>query len=214
MELDVDILLSLYLQRKDEIQKRIKEFKETMKGSDEMIFTELCFCLCTPQSKALVCWERISNLMKNGLLYVGSENEIMRFLRGIRFKRRKARRIVDARKFFTQSDRLSIKEKLATFKNPFKLREWLVKNVNGLGMKEASHFLRNIGLGLELAILDRHILKNLRMLGIIENIPNNLSKRRYEEIEGKMKAFSEKINIPLAELDLLLWSIETGIVFK
>jgi len=43
--------------------------------------------------------------------------------------------------------------------------EWLVKNLTGLGYKEAGHFLRNIGSG-KIAILDRHILRNLHALAL------------------------------------------------
>jgi len=109
--------------------------------------------------------------------------------------------------------KLGLKKKIEKF-NAAAARDWLVRNVKGLGYKEASHFLRNIGLGKELAILDVHILKNLKELGVIENIPSSLTKKRYLEIEDKMRKFSRRTKIPLAELDLLLWSLETGFVFK
>lgn len=212
--LNIDFLLDLYGFRRDEIRDRIEEFKANAGSSEQRIFAELCFCLCTPQSKATICWKAISALMKSGLLYKGSEAEIVSFLTGIRFNRRKASYIVGARRFFSRDSNLVLKENLKAFTDVFELREWLVKNVEGLGMKEASHFLRNIGLGLNLAILDRHILKNLRRLGIIDEIPTSLTKRKYEKIENKMKHQAQKIGIPMAELDLLLWSIETDIVFK
>jgi len=81
-------------------------------------------------------------------------------------------------------------------------------------MKEASHFLRNIGLGKDLAILDRHILKNLKEYGVINEIPKSITKKVYIAIEDKMREFSKRINIPMDELDLLFWSKETGIIFK
>lgn len=93
-------------------------------------------------------------------------------------------------------------------------RGWLAQNVTGMGYKEASHFLRNIGLGEDLAILDRHVLKNLRLLGVIEEIPSSLSKSRYFEIEKSMKEFAEEINVPMGRLDLVLWYKETGEIFK
>lgn len=95
-----------------------------------------------------------------------------------------------------------------------KLRDWLAKNVKSIGYKETTHFIRNIGLGKNLAILDRHILKNLKKHEVIEKIPRSLTKKRYLEIENEMKRFSKKIKIPLAELDLLFWSKETGKIFK
>jgi N-glycosylase/DNA lyase len=86
--------------------------------------------------------------------------------------------------------------------------------VLGLGYKEASHFLRNIGLGEDLAILDRHILKNLMLLGVIREVPTSLSRKTYLEIERKMTAFSKEAGIPMSKLDLLLWYKEAGEVFK
>ena len=213
-DLNVEDLLSLYEERREEINRRIEEFKDFMNRSDEEVFAELCFCLCTPQSKAVLCWNAVSRLMENHLLYDGSPEEITPYLKGVRFRRKKASYIVLARRLFKEGNRLKIKDRILTFNDPSRIREWLVKNVKGLGMKEASHFLRNVGLGLNLAVLDRHILKNLKRLGVIDDVPKTLPKRTYEKIERYMKVFSKKIGIPMAELDLLLWSLETGHIFK
>jgi len=214
MAKDLEQLLQSYEKRKDEIKKRLQEFKQVMKESEERIFAELAFCICTPQSKATVCWNSISSLVKNKFLYVGTEKEIRPFLNPIRFADNKAKHIISARNFFSENGRLKIKEKLSQFENSSQLREWLVKNVMGLGMKEASHFMRNIGLFEDIAILDRHILKNLIEYDVISEIPKTLTVKIYLEIEQKMKEFAEKIKIPFTELDLLFWSKETGHVFK
>ena len=87
-------------------------------------------------------------------------------------------------------------------------------NVKGLGYKEASHFLRNIGRGKNLAILDVHILRNLKRCGVIRKIPATLTKKTYLDTEERMRKLAANINIPLEELDLLFWSLETGFVFK
>jgi N-glycosylase/DNA lyase len=83
-----------------------------------------------------------------------------------------------------------------------------------MGYKEASHFLRNIGMGEDLAILDRHILKNLKILGVISEIPVSLTRNKYLEIEIKMRDFAENVKIPMSHLDLLLWYKETKEIFK
>ncbi|MDI6798743.1 MAG: N-glycosylase/DNA lyase [Candidatus Aenigmarchaeota archaeon] len=176
------------------------------------MFTELAFCICTPQSKAVTCWKAISSLIKNGLLFKGSAEQIRPFL-NVRFGYKKASYIVEARKFFTEDGKLKIKKKIQEIKNAFELREWLVENVKGFGLKEASHFLRNIGFE-GLAILDRHVLKKLKEYGVIKEIPKSLTKRNYLEIENEMKKFSKRLKIPIEELDLLLWSGETGRIFK
>jgi N-glycosylase/DNA lyase len=83
-----------------------------------------------------------------------------------------------------------------------------------MGYKEAGHFLRNIGKSdNKIAILDRHILRNLKELGVIKS-EELKGKDSYFEVERKFIDFSDKIGIPIDELDLLFWSRENGEVFK
>lgn len=194
---------------KNKIIKRLNEFKKVLKeSSDEDIFAELTFCILTPQSKAKVCWAAVENLKNKKLLFDGNKSQIIKELKGIRFKNKKANYIICARKKYEKV------KKIIFCNNPYDVREYLVKNIKGIGWKEASHFLRNIGLGDNLAILDRHILKNLKELNIINDIPEYLSKKVYLKIEEKMNMFAKKINIPISHLDLLLWCKETGEMFK
>jgi N-glycosylase/DNA lyase len=95
-----------------------------------------------------------------------------------------------------------------------KCREFLVKEINGYGMKEASHFLRNVGFFEDISILDRHILRNLQKHKVINEIPKTITKKNYIEIENKMKEFCKKQNLKMEELDLIFWSNETGEVLK
>ena len=207
-------LILEYNNRKGEIRKRLEEFRLVGKRRDEEIFQELCFCLLTANANALRCDEAIRDLRDRSLLLRGSADSLKPRLKGrVRFHNKKASFIIEARKRFKQGGCLDIKNTIDE-KNPLAARDWLVDNIKGLGCKEASHFLRNIGLGKELAILDRHILKNLAYYGVIDKVPASLTKKTYMEIEEKMRSFAIRIKIPLAELDLLFWSIETGFVFK
>lgn len=200
-KIDLKELLSSYKKRKREIKKRLGEFKKLQEAGKKKLFAELCFCLCTPQSKAVNCNKAVRRLQASGALIDGCQREIARHLKGlVRFHNNKAKYIVRAREKF--------------FKNFALTREWLVENIKGLGMKEASHFLRNIGLGSDLAIIDRHILTNLSKYGAINNIPKHISNKQYLAIESDMRRFSKEVGIPLAELDLLFWSNQTGHVFK
>lgn len=212
--MSLDELVSRYNLKKDDLKKRLDEFKVVGQQDDPRVFAELAFCLCTPQSRAVNCWKAVEALTRNNLLYTGSNVQIKPFLNAVRFNENKSNYIVQAREMFTNGNGISIKEKLFSMGKPEDMREWLFDNVNGLGMKESSHFLRNIGFGKSLAILDSHILKNLVKYGVIEEIPKSLTKKKYLDIEQKMKEFSEKIGIPFDELDLLFWSEETGMIFK
>jgi N-glycosylase/DNA lyase len=199
---------------KDEIKKRLESFKNLgNNGNKKEIFAELAFCILTPQSRAKICWKAIKKMSKNETLLKGSREEILKDLEGVRFKYKKSYFVLEAReKFFNKNNPIYyfIKNK----NNPYETRDYLIKNIKGLGCKEASHFLRNVGLGRELAILDRHILRNLRKLGVIKDLKKTCTERTYKEIERKMKDFSMRFGIPLDQLDLLLWAKETGEVFK
>jgi len=207
-------LVSEHNKKKRSIKRRLKEFRSVWNGSDKRVFSELCFCICTPQSKALYCDKAVSGLEKSGILFKGDLRQIKAGLRAIRFPNNKARYIIKARELFSGQDRaIRIKDKIDVDNIP-KTRKWLAQHVAGIGFKEASHFLRNIGFGKDIAILDVHILRNLKRYGIIKEIPLSITKTTYLNIENKMRAFSQRIKVPLEELDLLFWSIETGFIFK
>ncbi len=207
-------LRQFYEKQKDPVQKRLLEFKQILERDDHDVFAELCFCLLTPQSSAKTCWAAVTRLKEKSLLLKGAPGELEPSLNDVRFNESKAKYIVQAREQFSKNGDLQVKPHLRSFVNNYELREWLVENVNGLGYKEASHFLRNVGLGEEFAILDRHILRNLKDFGVLPEIPTSLTKKRYLEIEEKVRRFSRQIGIPMGELDLLLWSKETGWIFK
>ena len=206
-------LLSEYKVKKKHIKKRLKEFRDLYKGKDEDIFAELCFCLLTPQSKAVCCDKVVKDLKRKQLLLKGPKRVVKTHLKGVRFPNNKAAYIITARQLFRDGRGFDIRSKL-NIDDIFKTREWFVKNVKGLGYKEASHFLRNIGLGKDFAILDVHILRSLKKYGVIKKIPLSLTKKSYFNIENKIRAFSQRIKVPLEELDLLFWSIQTGFIFK
>jgi N-glycosylase/DNA lyase len=147
-------------------------------------------------------------------LIYGSEEEVLDCLYGVRFKYKKAKYIIEVRELFKTTGSISIRGEIQENNSPFEIREWLVKNVKGMGYKEASHFLRNVGKCQDLAILDRHILKNLKLIGVIEKVPESLPPSKYIELEHAMKEFSKEIGIPLDHLDIVLWYKETREIFK
>jgi len=214
-EQEIKNLHKEYISLKGKITQRLKEFKAIWKnGSDEDVFYELIFCLMTPQSKAILCWESVKRIRKIGIKKVNEPEEIQPLMIGVRFKYKKSEYILEARDKFLHMTKFNIKKILLNEKTILKKREWLVNNIKGIGYKEAGHFLRNIGFGSSVTILDRHILKNLKMFGVIENYPSTLSVKKYLEIEKKMFLFSYKIEIPPDHLDLLFWYKQTGTIFK
>lgn len=203
-------LLADYKLKKKEIKDRLNEFRGL---NNEAYLKELIFCLLTPQSNAKKCWEAallVEQLAKSGELSEElSEKRLAEILqKRTRFHNTKAKYVANAIKNWDM-----VKQRLNN--NDVKqIREWLVDNINGFGLKEASHFLRNIGKSNnEIAILDRHILRNLKGMGII-GTDKIKSKKHYLELENKFIEFSRSVDISIDELDLLFWSRETGEVFK
>jgi len=204
-----------YYQKRRDIENRLNDFHSNFKQDDKYIFAELCFCLLTPQNKAKSAWRVIEKLKENGLLYNGTAKEMKKWMASVRFNKNKSTYLENARRLFSDNDgNIIIKDKMNAIPDVFALRKWLIENVKGMGYKEASHFLRNVGFGDDIAILDRHILKNLVKYGVISEIPKSLTEKKYLEIEQKMKCFAQSAGIPFSHLDLLWWSEETGEIFK
>jgi N-glycosylase/DNA lyase len=211
MKLDntkIQPLLGLYKERKPAIQARLLDFSRVRPSE---YFYELAYCLMTPQSSAIHADRVVTVLRDQKFLETGFDPEsILRSKEHyIRFHKNKSRYLLAIR--LTLDVILSA---LSYGDSSDVMREWLVKNVKGFGYKEASHFLRNIGRNDGLAILDRHILRNLRRCGVIRDIPASLSRKQYLLIEKRFKKFAAMIGIPLDELDLLFWSMETGEIKK
>lgn len=206
-------LQKIYDEQKREITARLDEFLDLwFFGTDEELFTEMTFCVCTPQTKAHNGWNAAKELKDSKLLFTGNQEEIGQILKknGVRFHNNKSRYIIENRtKFYPNT-----KAKLLSFRGPLiRRRERLVKEVKGWGYKETSHFLRNIGFGKKICILDRHILRTLKEEGVIDEIPSNVGKM-YMEIEQKMIDFSKMIDIPLPALDLVIWYKVNNEIFK
>jgi len=194
-----------FKEKKKNIKKRLKDFKDLKNAPKNKKFLELCYCLCTPLSNAKKVYDIINEQNKN-ILLKGSEKDIQKMLKGnCRFHNNKAKYIVQARDFINELGKLPKKGSQA--------REVLINNVNGLGYKEASHFLRNIGYR-DLAILDTHIINSLFELGVFRDNNRPASRDEYLAMEQEMKKFAKQTNIKLDELDLLLWSNKTGEILK
>lgn len=206
----------IYENIRSRIEERLDEYRKIWRdGDNKDIFCELAFCILTPQSKARNAWKAISELRDNNLLFTGSEEEMLPFLNIVRFNRTKAKNLYILRKQMTdENGKFITKDFFSTFNSAFEMREWIVKNIRGMSYKEASHFLRNVGFGQELAILDRHILKNLVALDVIKEIPKTVTPKLYKEIEEKLKEYCKEIDIPMENIDLLLWYLEAKDIFK
>lgn len=189
------------------VQEKIREFKELGGKDIDEIFKELCFCILTAgynAERSIMIQEKIGD----GFLKF-SQEDLSLMLRelGHRYPDARARYIVKAREKIDD-----LKVVLSSLRDDKQIREWLVENIDGVGYKEASHFLRNIG-RLDVAIIDFHILDLLDRYGVIKK-PKTLTKKKYLEIEKILENISNQLNMKLGELDLYLWYLETGKILK
>lgn len=205
----------------EELVRKIKELKETEAGemarekikrfqkqeqAKENVFSELCFCILTANFRADRCIE-IQEELEEDFLRLDEQqlsSELKRL--GHRFPNTRANYINESRECLGELTETLEKD------DEKEIREWVVENVKGLGYKEASHFLRNMGY-LNLAIIDFHILDILSSYDLIEK-PRTLTRRRYLEIEKLLEEIAEKTGLHVGELDLYLWFMETGKMLK
>jgi len=201
-------LSSAYVSKKKAIRKRLNEYAEIPL---EQYFYELLYCLMTPQSSAVNAGkaQRTFELLRYRDTEINPEPVLFTKEHYIRFHKSKARWIGMMKQNYP-----AILDMIDAPLSAEEKRTWLVKNVTGLSYKEATHFLRNIGKNEGLAILDRHIIKNLKHHGVIRTIPETLTKKHYLSIEKKFQQFAEEIGITIDELDLLFWSNEAGQILK
>jgi len=190
-----------------QILSRLEDFRRV---PPEQRFYELCYCLCTPQSKAENADAVVKILQERDFERTGFNP--VSILRNkahyIRFHETKARRLLKAREEW-----LHIASVLDSALGDEQKREWLVENVDGMSWKEASHYLRNIGYR-NLAILDRHTLKHLVRCGVFAEVPNIAGKARYLAAGEGFKKFAAHVGVPMDELDLYFWASEAGLILK
>jgi phage N-6-adenine-methyltransferase len=89
------------------------------------------------------------------------------------------------------------------------LRDWLAREVDGFGFKEASHFLRNVGFR-GLTIPDIHVLRRLAELGLVKEPSGSPTPKAHREADAAMRRYAEAIGADLDELDVLWWSRGSG----
>ena len=213
--LTIEKIKQAHAERRVEIRVRLAEFEDVWKqGSDERLWEEMVFCFFTGGCSAKMGLRSIEAVRP--LLIEGTHEQLMNALLGRhRYPRARAGYIVASRDFLQEHCGLQLRKKLESFENSLERRDWLVKEkrIKGLGYKEASHFLRNIGLT-GYAILDKHILRSLAELKIIDDPKPPNTRSKYLTIENKLKNLALLSGINFDELDLVLWSMKTGEILK
>jgi len=217
--LTIEELRQIHLDKRDEIAARLEEFREVgRRATDERLFEELTFCIFTAASSARMGLRSVESLRP--VLMTGSKRQIQRALTRVhRWPRARGAYVYETREYLRKHHALGsgrgLRELFSSFADAERRRDFFAANprVRGLGYKEASHYLRNIGFS-GYAILDKHVLSRLAEFGVIDDPKPPSTKARYLGMEEKMKQFAQTVGIDFDELDLLLWYTKTGEILK
>lgn len=211
----IENIKKAHAERRGEIQTRLAEFDAIGRsGTDTQLLEEMVFCFFTGGCSARMGLNALEAVKP--ILLTGDQQQFANALSGVhRYPNARARYVVASREFLKEHCDLRLRKKLRGFDCRYERRDWLVreKGIKGLGYKEASHYLRNIGFK-GYAILDKHVLNCLAELKIIDAPKPPNTRGRYLMVEEKLKQLTAMTRIDFDELDLVLWSMKTGVILK
>jgi len=213
----IETLRGAHAARRKEIRARLREFGQVWQtASDERLWEEMVYCIFTAGASAKMGLRSVEAVRP--LLARGHQQAMTRALvtaGAHRFPNARPVYVVTTREYLEGSFSMRLRERLKSFSDPFERRDWLATEprIKGLGYKESSHYLRNIGFK-GYSILDKHIVRCLAELGVVDSPKPPTNRNRYLETESRMRQFSGEIGIDFDELDLVLWSIKTGEILK
>ena len=211
----IENIVDTHKKRRGEIRQRLREFSAIGKsGTDVNFLEEMVFCFFTGGCSARMGLNSLEAIKP--ILLTADQPELANALVGHhRYPNARANYVATSRDFLREQYGLKLRKKLQSFDCRLERRDWLVrkKGIKGLGYKEASHYLRNIGYK-GYAILDKHVLNCLTELKIIDDPKPPNTRLRYLNTEDKLRKLTELTGIDFDELDLVLWSMKTGIILK
>ncbi len=213
--MNIEELKEIYQEKCQEIRATLAEFGWVgREAADERLFEELTFCIYTAGASARMGLRCVTSVRP--VLMTGSLEDIQLALaRKHRWPDARGAYVFETREYLREHCGLGMRELLAGFETADARRDFFAANprVRGIGYKEASHYLRNVGFR-GYAILDKHILARLAEFSVIESAKPPSSKKKYIALEESMKQFASQIGIDFDELDLLLWYTKTGEILK
>jgi N-glycosylase/DNA lyase len=102
----------------------------------------------------------------------------------------------------------TLKDKLRSCKTAREARRSIVEIGVGVGPKQASLFLRNIGFTEELAIFDTHLLNFMSLFGLLHKAIKPISSlQNYEILENRLRNYAKRFGYSLGCLDQAIWIV-------
>lgn len=192
------------------------ESKNSWIALDEVcLWREFAACILGSQVQFEKCLKIIAKFSDNGLdrpwqktsKLLKSESLICSFLESqrYRFPARGARLLIQTiRNIYV--DNKGLKPLLQSSSCYDSARELLIQHGVGIGPKQASLFLRNIGYSDDIAILDKHILTYMKEKGLIDKELKSVSAlSKYKALEKILRKKAKDLDISLGCYDLGIW---------
>jgi N-glycosylase/DNA lyase len=178
----------------------------------EEIWRQKVFCVLSSQFNAQRA-AAISDKIVRSIPFFDSppihkiEDECFQFLSsgsiGYRFPKMRARQIsLCWFPFFQIKD--EYQEYVRSFGSEDAARDHITETFPGIGYKQASMFLRNIGASRNLSVIDVHVLFYLRTCHNWE--VNQLTPRRYRLAENILREDAYRYGLDLSVFDTIVWS--------
>jgi N-glycosylase/DNA lyase len=196
--------------------------------SEQQLWAELVGCILSSQVRHEACSAAHERLTESGLLqltrmessahlcnelrralaqpFTGTDNSFC-FAGRYRFPNSKAKQIAaTASRLYRDGAGISIL--LGNTQCPKSVRRQLIELCCGVGPKQASLFLRNIGFSEDVAILDAHVIRYMELLGLVERYgPSMSSIRLYEQGEQSFRCHAANRGFTPATLDTAVWVV-------
>lgn len=200
------------------------QVRTNLKPTDRVFWWELSACILSSQVPYVTAVEAANSIDKQGILFESRADDSTTFerlysvllnpfvingqMRRYRFPEIRARQLSAAHKIFNDMKKRSPISLFNEFDDVTTARMWLVDYIPGLGPKQASMFLRNIGFSYDLAILDSHVLNYMRSIGIYSEEARSISGlRKYDRYEAVLRDHAKELDCPVGILDWAIWVV-------
>ena len=222
--LSPQLLADTVFQIADEVEDQLRKVGTARQRDERSLWNELVRCILSSQVSYEMAVAATQHLDKSCVLeYLRADSprhfdtylagllsepiEIGCKVRRYRFPRMRAGQLVGA--WDIVHDRFgSVSAMINMGTSPLGTRKWLVQNVPGLGPKQASMFLRNIGISHDMAVLDRHTIRYMVLTGLCDKPPTGLSYlRSYEEHERNLRQYASGLGYAAGVIDWAIWIV-------
>ncbi len=180
--------------------------------NNEEVWRSLLFCILSSQVRTSSAVKATNSILSevpffeekiaSSEVYDKAKNILRREDVKYRFPDHRSRNIAHSWFAFAQV-KDDLYKYLESFDSEAAAREWITQLFPGLGFKQASMFLRDIGYSLRLCIIDTHILWYCSCLGHHSDRP--LTPKRYIETEDFVLRQSDKFGVSPNVFDAAVW---------